>query len=99
MKKYAFILMGPNYTPDKDRVDFETGGLRSSIYTVRNFEEAKKQVQLCQQEGYGCVELCGAFGEAKTRELIQLTDGKMAIGFVTHLSEQDFLFDKFFSKE
>ena len=43
------------------------------------------------------VEGCGAFGEEKARELITLTEGKLAIGFSVHFPEQDDLFNRFFS--
>ena len=99
MKKFAFFLMGPHYDPDTHRATFETGGQISSIFTVRNFEQAKENALYCLREGYGCIELCGAFGEDKTRELIALTENKIAIGFVTNLPEQDGLFDAFFARK
>ena len=36
--------------------------------------------------------------EEKTRELIALTEGRIAMGFVTHFPEQDPLFMSFFGK-
>ena len=40
--------------------------------------------------------LCGAFGEEKAQELIRMTQGRVAIGFVTHFPAQDALFTAFF---
>ena len=51
-----------------------------------------------QDEGVGAIELCGAFGEEMTRKMIEMTGGKIAIGFVIHLPEQDELFARFFQK-
>lgn len=96
MKKYAFILMGPHYTPEEHRASFELEGRLTSIFTVRDFAGAREQALQCAREGYGCLELCGAFDEQKTRELIELTGNRVAIGFVTHLPEQDELFAAFF---
>lgn len=97
MKKFAFILMGKHYIPQTHTADFHTAsGQVTSIRTVRDFGEAKELVERLHTEGYGCVELCGAFGEAMTRELIERTENKIAIGFVTHFPEQDGLFQAFF---
>ena len=98
MKKFAFILMGSHYTPETHTADFTTAaGQTTSIRTARDFGEAKELVKRLHTEGYGCIELCGAFGEALTRELIALTENEVAIGFVTHLPEQDSLFEAFFA--
>ena len=42
------------------------------------------------------IELCGAFEKEGAREIIDATDGKIPIGFVTHLDFQDSLFDELF---
>ncbi|MEA5004106.1 MAG: DUF6506 family protein [Christensenella sp.] len=96
-KKYAFVLLGSEYNPQSHHATFETEKQITYIRTVRDFDEAAATVLSLQEEGVGAVELCGAFGEQKARELIGATDGKVAIGFVTHLQEQDSLFDAFFS--
>ncbi|WP_157803108.1 DUF6506 family protein [Lacrimispora celerecrescens] len=46
---------------------------------------------------HGAVELYGAFGEEGAQKLIELTNNKIAIGYVTHKPEQDQLFAGFFS--
>lgn len=98
MKKFAFILMGNHYDPKIHKIDFDTAaGQVTSIRTVRDFGEAKELVEQLHTEGYGCIELCGAFGEELVRELIKLTENEIAIGFVTHFPEQDQLFQTFFS--
>lgn len=97
-KKFAFILMGGHYIPISHYACFETEKQYTYIYTVRDYEEAKEKVCSLAEEGFGAIELCGAFGEEKTRELIELTGNRVAIGFVTHLEEQDELFVHFFGK-
>ena len=99
MKKFAYIIMGPGYDPDTQRALFETPGGLTAIFTVRNFAEAKTRLLKCRDEGFGVVELCGAFGEERARELIELTENKLGIGFVVHLATQNKLFDSFFSKD
>lgn len=98
MKKFAFILLGAHYNPQEHQARFETGNQITYILTVRNFDEARAAVKRLDAEGVGAVELCGAFGEERTRELIELTGNRMAIGYVTHLEFQDGLFGAFFGK-
>ncbi len=96
-KKYAFLLMGADFDVTQNQVCFETEKLISCLYTVRNPEEAKTKVTELANEGYGAIELCGAFGSELADELITLTKGKIAIGYVIHNPEQNDLFAKFFS--
>lgn len=99
MKKFAFILMGPAYDPEKHQCCFHKEDSKASethIYTVRNFEEAKEKVVNLQKEGYGAIELCGAFGKEKAAELAELTNHQVAIGYVVHEPELDPLFVEFF---
>lgn len=98
MKKFAFILMGSHYDPKKHMACFETENGFTYIFTVRSFEEATDKILSLQKEGFGAVELCGAFGEAYVKKAIELTNNTLAIGYVVHRSEQDDLFEKFFSK-
>lgn len=98
MKKFAFILMGAHYNPQEHQARFETGKQVTYIVTVRDFDEARQAVVRLDGEGVGAVELCGAFGEERTRELIELTGNRVAIGYVTHLESQDGLFAAFFGK-
>ena len=95
-KQYAFVLLGSGYNPEVHQATFETDAMITHIRTATTFEQAKELIaQLCQN-GVGAVEVCGAFGEEKARELIALTQGQVPIGFVTHLPEQDPLFSRFF---
>lgn len=97
MKKFAYIVMGPSYQPKKHQATYITGGLTTSFFAVRDFEEAKERVKWCYNEGYKVLELCGAFGRQGAEELIALTDGEVGIGYVVHSPEQDKIFEQFFS--
>ena len=96
-KKYAFLLMGSDFNTEQHQVCFETEKLISCLYTVHSPEEAKIKIKELADKGYGAVELCGAFGPKLADELISLTEGKIAVGYVVHNPEQDNLFAKFFS--
>ena len=46
----------------------------------------------------GCIELCGAFGEEGARAVIEATKNRIPIGYVTHLPEQDNVYEAVFGK-
>ena len=95
-KKYAFILMGDAYDPEKHRAVFDTPAGTSIIQTVRNFDEAKSMVLNMKNDGVGAIELCGAFNAAMAGELVAVTDNEVAIGHVVHDPALDDLFLRFF---
>ena len=97
-KKYAFMTMGPHFKPEQHTAMFAGGRVDTYIFTVRNFEEAKAQVLQCMEDGFGVMEICGAFGEEKARELMALAEGRMGIGFVINLPGQQPLFDEFWRR-
>ncbi len=96
-KKYAYLLMGPNYDPRHHRAEIETEQRIGLIRTVRDFAEACAVADALIEEGVEIIELCGAFGEAGARDLIAHTGGRVGIGYVVHLPEQDGLFSAFFA--
>ncbi len=96
-KKFAFLLMGNHYNSEVHQACFETENQISYVFTVKNFKEACDKLIFLESEGVGAVELCGAFGEEGAQKLIELTNNKIAIGYVTHKPEQDQLFADFFS--
>lgn len=95
-KKFAFILMGEAYNPIVHQACFEKEAMSTHIFTVRNFEDACDKVRVLEKEGFGAVELCGAFGPEKAQQLIELTGNRIAIGYVVHNEAQDGLFNAFF---
>ncbi|MBU5484356.1 hypothetical protein KQI86_08445 [Clostridium sp. MSJ-11] len=96
-KKFAFLLMGSHYNPEEHKACFETEKQITYIFTVRSFQEAYDKLSFLESEGVGAIELCGAFGEESAEKMIELTNNKIAIGYVTHKPEQDNLFEDFFS--
>lgn len=97
-KKCTFILMGQEYDINKDKAVFETNNQITYIYTVNNIEETFDLAVKLKEDGVGAIELCGAFGKDNAEKIIRLCDNKVAIGYVTHNKEQDFLFNKFFDE-
>lgn len=95
-KKFAFILMGADYVPERDRAVFEKPGCDTYAYTVRDFDEACALVVRLKEEGFGAMELCGAFGPERAAKITELTEGKVAVGYVVHDPKLDPLFMEFF---
>lgn len=97
-KKFAFLLMGSDFDPEKHRAEFETDGCVSIIQTVRDFDDAKAAAVRLYRDGVGVMELCGAFDEAMADELAALTDHKVGIGYVINNPSMDPLFARFFGE-
>ena len=83
-RKFAFVLMGAEYTPSVHQALFETAGMDTLIRTARDYAEAKDTVLKLAGEDVGAIELCGAFGKARAQELERLTEGKVAIGYIVN---------------
>ena len=91
--KFAFIIMG----------DFENSmetacisGGEARIVGVSSLREAERAAAELQREGVGCIELCGAFGPEGARAVIRASGGGIPVGYVTHLPEQDDLYERVF---
>ena len=70
-----------------------------ALGTVNAFaqEAAAAAKQLCE-EGIDCIELCGAFGAEGAKQIIEITENRIPVGYVTHLPEQDEIYKAVFSK-
>ena len=92
--KFVYLIMGP-FDPQIDRKAIGKNH-NAEIIGVKNLDQAK---EVCKSLiGLAdVIELCGAFEKEGAREIIDATDGKIPIGFVTHLDSQNDLFDKLFS--
>lgn len=97
-RKFAFILMGNHYDPEQHQACFETRDQTTRILTVPDYEAAKALVADLYAQGYGAIELCGAFDQEKAQELIRLTGGKMVVGYVVKEPGQDALAEAFFTR-
>lgn len=87
--RFAFILMGA-FDAERDRAAI--GGGAAEIAGVSNLEEACAAAKRLCASGVGCIELCGAFGPAGARAVIEATGNRIPVGYVTHLPEQDDLY-------
>lgn len=93
--KFAFLISG-DFNSAADRAEIHNGEAR--IIGVSSIKEAAKIAKELYNDGIGCIELCGAFGEEGAREIIKATDNKIPVGYITHLSEQSEIYAAAFSK-
>ena len=97
MKKSATIIMGKIYDAKRDRVEIKTKNFTTIIQPVKDFDDAKRIIRELVEEGVGNIELCGAFGKEKARELIELTDHKVGISYVVTDPDMKPLVDEFYN--
>ena len=71
---------------------------QAQIIGVANIEEACTVAKKLYKEWIDCIELCGAFGETGAKIIMEATENKLPIGYVTHLPEQDDVYRAAFSK-
>lgn len=93
--KFAFIIMG-NFNYPEDRAEIHEGD--AQIIGVANIEQACDAAKKLYQSGINCIELCGAFGEVGANKIIETTENKIPIGYITHLPVQDEIYKKTFAK-
>ena len=94
--KFAFMLLG-NFDARQDRATLNDGNVLA--LGVGSLEEACAAAKQLYHEGYGCIELCGAFGPEGAQRVIDATENKMPIGYVVHFPQQDELFRKAFPQK
>lgn len=94
--KFAFILMGDEFDAEKDRAAVHGGEIQ--VAAVPNLAEGCRVAKELCDSGVNCIELCGAFGPDGAKAVIQATDGKIPVGYVTHLPEQNALYAKVFGE-
>ena len=94
--KYAFIIMD-NFNPKQDRAYIHNDN--AQIIGVSNIDEACNVAKGLLKDNIDCIELCGAFGSDGAKKIIDATNNSIPIGYVTHLKEQDELFNKTFAEK
>ena len=92
--KFAFLIMGNEFDSSKDRAYIHDG--MCQIIGVNDIEDAESTARKLLQEGIGCIEVCGAFGIDGAKAIINATENRIPVGYVTHLPSQEDLFIKAF---
>lgn len=93
--KFAFLIMG-NFDMKMDRATIHGGDVQ--MIGVSDMQEAVAVAKQLREEGIECIELCGAFGAEGAKRIIEITENRIPVGYVTHLPEQDEIYKAVFSK-
>lgn len=93
--KFAFLIMG-NFDMKMDRAAIHEGD--AQMIGVSDMQEAVAVAKQLCEEGIDCIELCGAFGAEGAKQIIEITENRIPVGYVTHLPEQDEIYKAVFSK-
>lgn len=88
MKKWAMVIMNPGYDPDKDTARLDLEQIETHILTVRNPGEAVALAKRLGEEGFGSIEVCGAFGEELAKKMYEATGNKVPVGYVATPPDQ-----------
>ena len=85
----AFVTVAYRSKKLRDHACFSAGGVDSYIITVRSPEEAVKKARELADEGFGALEVCGAFGENLAREMYQAADRRLTVSYVVCPKDQE----------
>ena len=88
MKKWAMVIMNAGYDPETDMARLDLEQVETHILTVRNPEEAVALAKRLGEEGFGAIEVCGAFGEELAKIMYEATGCKVPVGYVTTPKDQ-----------
>lgn len=86
--KWAMVIMNHGYDPERDHARLDTKDVEAHILTVRDAEEAIILAKRLSQEGFGAIEVCGAFGEKLAGEMYKATGCCIPVGYVITPTEQ-----------
>ena len=96
-KKFAMMLMGNEYNTKKDYVVMQTESTETHIFTVNTPEQAVELAGQLAQQGFGAIEVCGAFGKELAERMFHAGE-RVSVGYVVCPQEQKELSDRFWSQ-
>ena len=87
-KKFAMMLMGSGSNAKKDYVVMQTESTETHIFTVNTPEQAVELAGQLAQQGFGAIEVCGAFGKELAERMFHATGERVSVGSVACPQEQ-----------
>jgi len=87
-QKWAFIVMNQGYDPKTQQARFDTDLREGHIRTVRDPREAVELAKTLADEGFGAIEVCGAFGPKLAREMYEATGCRVPVSYVVAAEDQ-----------
>ena len=88
VKKWAMVIMNAGYDPEKDMARLDLEQVETHILTVSNPDEAVALAKRLGEEGFGAIEVCGAFGEELAKKMYEAAGCKVPVGYVTTPQDQ-----------
>ena len=85
---FCYMVMTAGSDPARNRARIESEDLVFETVMVPDMEAAKQEANAMLERGVGVLELCGAFGEAKAREIIEATGGKLPVSYLVTPPDQ-----------
>ena len=87
-KKCAMMIMNPNFDPAKDYARLDHAQVENHIITVRTPQEAVEKARELADQGFGAIEVCGAFVETLARQMYDAADHRLTVGYVVTPPDQ-----------
>lgn len=87
VKKFAMLLMNENFTLQNFQIDVP--GIEHHVFTVCSPEQAITLVRRLAKEGFGAIEVCGAFGEELAKNMHEAAAKKIPVGYIKYPSQQE----------
>lgn len=87
-KKCAMVIMNELFNPSTDFARIDTEKVENHIMTVQNPQQAIELARSLKEQGFGAIEVCGAFGEELARQMYQATDCMIPVGYVVTPADQ-----------
>ena len=85
--KFAFLILG-DFRPEADRAAIHGGA--AQMRGVSTLEDACAAArELLEKTNMRMYEVCDAFGPDGARRIIEATENRIPVGYVTHLPEQE----------
>ena len=94
-KKFAMMMMDAQYDTKRDYAVFETEEVETHMITVNSPEQAVQMAKELAEQGFGAIEVCGAFGEELARTMYEATGNKVSVGYIVCPLDQKELSDRF----
>lgn len=99
MKKYAMMLMNPLFQPEQHNALFQTGNIENHILTVRDEKEALTKVSDLIRDGFGVLEVCGAFSPDLVQVMRKAAGSRLCIGAVAYRPEDEAALEQYWGED
>lgn len=80
--KAAFIFVAPGADAKRDRSVVATAEVELTVVGVADYAAAEDAAKALVAEGVVAIELCGGFGHVGTARIVEVVEGKAAVGVV-----------------